>query len=577
MIRSGLLVTFILSIPLVLQLTPLEILKLKTFDSFVKQQEPSGYFTILDITEEDIQAEGGYPIPRQRLAEIQDELVSKGAIGVGWVLSFIDKDRFGGDTYFISSLTTTTIVATFQHDNQIYPQATGTVVLGDEASGIPLSGYLSNIDGIANIAIEGMVSAPVDVDNLVRRVPLLYKIPDGWTPSFGTQVLKTLVGADTYVIKTNEYGLEEVRVRGLPAVKVDNLGRKWISWVKTPRTTLNDMDVEGKFVFVGVTAKGVMPQVAVPTGLVYPHDVQAALAESILIEDSPYIPDWHLGAELAILVILVFLIWLVSSFMGIFWSVVLVITIFGSTGLFGLYMINKGILLDVSYTLIAEFVSAATAYYFSFRKQFKLRQQIKKQFEHYLDPRQIKRLQDNPELLRLGGEKRYCTFLFTDVRGFTALSETLDPEEVTKIMNEALTIQTKAVQDHGGMVDKYIGDAMMAIFNAPIDLDNHEDQAIAAALQMRDEINKAQLAVRIGIGLNTGKAVLGNMGSNSRFDYTAIGDAVNTAARLESATKEAGVDLLIGETTAQATKYELQSLEPIAVKGKKDKLRIYTL
>ena len=189
MIRSGLLVTFILSIPLVLQLTPLEILKLKTFDSFVKQQEPSGYFTILDITEEDIQAEGGYPIPRQRLAEIQDELVSKGAIGVGWVLSFIDKDRFGGDTYFISSLTTTTIVATFQHDNQIYPQATGTVVLGDEASGIPLSGYLSNIDGIANIAIEGMVSAPVDVDNLVRRVPLLYKIPDGWTPSFGTQVL----------------------------------------------------------------------------------------------------------------------------------------------------------------------------------------------------------------------------------------------------------------------------------------------------------------------------------------------------------------------------------------------------
>ena len=282
-----------------------------------KQQEPSGYFTILDITEEDIQAEGGYPIPRQRLAEIQDELVSKGAIGVGWVLSFIDKDRFGGDTYFISSLTTTTIVATFQHDNQIYPQATGTVVLGDEASGIPLSGYLSNIDGIANVAIEGMVSAPVDVDNLVRRVPLLYKIPDGWTPSFGTQVLKTLVGADTYVIKTNEYGLEEVRVRGLPAVKVDNLGRKWISWVKTPRTTLTDMDVEGKFVFVGVTAKGVMPQVAVPTGLVYPHDVQAALAESILIEDSPYIPDWHLGAELAILVILVFLIWLVSSFMGI--------------------------------------------------------------------------------------------------------------------------------------------------------------------------------------------------------------------------------------------------------------------
>ena len=157
------------------------------------------------------------------------------------------------------------------------------------------------------------------------------------------------------------------------------------------------------------------------------------------------------------------------------------------------------------------------------------------------------------------------------------MSERLDPQEVISIMNQALTIQTKAVQAHGGMVDKFIGDAMMAIFNAPLDLDKHEDKAIAAARQMRDEINKAQLDIRIGIGLCSGLAVLGNTGSSSRFDYTAIGDAVNTAARLESATKDVGVDLLIGETTAQATKYKLQSLEPIQVKGKTNKLRIYTL
>ena len=578
MIRLGLLVTAVLAIPLALQLPALEILKLKTFDSLVKEQEPSGYFTILNITEEDVRAEGGYPLPRQRLAQIQQELVDRGAIGVGWVISFVDADRFGGDPVFINYLKSDipTVVATFEYPNQVYPKPTGTVMLGELSNGIPLDGYLPNIPEIADVTLEGMVSAKVDVDNLVRRLPLLLQTPDGWIPSFGTQVLKTLVGADTFIIKGNEAGIEEIKVRGLPQTKVDSLGRQWVSWVKTKETTLADMDVAGTFVFVGVTAKGVMPQLATPVGLLEPHKIQAALAESMLV-DSPSIPYWHLSAELGLLVILVFLIWLVSSFSGVWLGLGLNFAIFGSTAIYGLHMINKGILLDVSYTLVAEFVSSSVAYYLNFRKQHKLRQQIKKQFEHYLDPRQVAELQKDPSLLKLGGEKRYCTFLFTDVRGFTAMSERLDPQEVISIMNQALTIQTKAVQAHGGMVDKFIGDAMMAIFNAPLDLDKHEDKAIAAALQMRDEINKAQLDIRIGISVNSGEVVLGNSGSSSRFDYTAIGDAVNTAARLESATKDVGVDLLIGETTAQATKYKLQSLEPIQVKGKTNKLRIYTL
>jgi adenylate cyclase len=578
MIRLGLLVTAVLAIPLALQLPALEILKLKTFDSLVEEQEPSGHFTILNITEEDVRAEGGYPLPRQRLAQIQQALVDRGAIGVGWVISFVDADRFGGDPVFINYLKSDIpiVVATFEYPNQVYPEPTGTVMLGELSDGIPLDGYLPNIPEIADVTLEGMVSAKVDVDNLVRRLPLLLQTPDGWIPSFGTQVLKTLAGADTFIIKGNQAGIEEIKVRGLPQTKVDSLGRQWVSWVKTKETTLANMDVAGTFVFVGVTAKGVMPQLATPVGLLEPHKIQAALAESMLV-DSPSIPYWHLSAELALLVILVFLIWLISSFSGVWLGLGLNFAIFGSTAIYGLYMINKGILLDVSYTLVAEFMSGSIAYYLNYRKQHKLRQQIKKQFEHYLDPRQVAQLQKDPSLLKLGGEKRYCTFLFTDVRGFTAMSEKLDPQEVISIMNQALTIQTKAVQAHGGMVDKFIGDAMMAIFNAPLDLDKHEDKAIAAACQMRDEINKAQLDIRIGIGLCSGIAVLGNTGSESRFDYTAIGDAVNTAARLESATKDVGVDLLIGETTAQATKYKLQSLEPIQVKGKTNKLRIYTL
>ena len=578
MIRIGLALITLLALPLALQVTPLEILKLKVFDTFVEKHKPSEYFTILNITDSDVRAEGGYPFPRQRLAEINDEIMAKGALGVGFVISFIDKDRFGGDSLFLNSIQQhSTVVATFETDNALYPKPTGTVLLGEETIGIQLQGYMPNIPMIADVALEGMVSAPVDADNLVRRLPLLLQTPDGWIPSFGTQVLKSLVGADTFIIKTNAAGIEEIRVRGLPQTKVDSLGRQWISWVDTPQTTLQEMAVKDKFVFVGVTAKGVMPQLATSSGqLLEPHKIQAALAESMLIPNSPYIPYWHLVAELSALLILCLLIWLVSSFLGLTWSITLGSVIFCSTALYGYYTIRTGLLLDFSYTLIAEFVTASVAYYLNFRKQYKLRQQIKKQFEHYLDPRQVKRLQDNPSLLKLGGEKRYCTYLFTDVRGFTVLSETKPPEEVTAIMNKALTIQAKAVQEHGGMVDKYIGDAMMAIFNAPMDLAKHEEAAIKAALQIKHEMQVAELGIDIGIGINAGEAVLGNMGSDARFDYTAIGDAVNTAARLESATKEVGVDLLIGESTAQAVDYELQSLKPIKVKGKAKPLKIYT-
>ena len=565
--------------PLLMQVTPLEILKLKTFDYLVPTYQPSGNFVVLDITEDEVSAEGGWPFPRQRLAEIHNDILQKGALGVGWVLSFVDKDRFGGDSEYILAVSqsSSSIVATFSFDNKKYPQPTGTVILGPDVQGIELPGHLPNIDGVSGRVLEGVVSAPVDVDNLVRRLPLLYEIPDGWVPSFGTQVLKALTGSDSYIIKTNDYGIEEVRVRGIPAVPTDSLGRKWISWVETPKTTLTEMNVAGKFVFVGVTAKGIFPQLATPVGLLEPHKIQAALSESILIQDSPRIPDWHLGAEFLFLVFFVSVVWLVTQYLGIWNGLICFFLIFCSTGVLGAQMATRGILLDFSYNLIAQFITGAVSFYLNYQKQYKLRQQIKKQFEHYLDPRQVKRLQDNPDLLKLGGEKRYCTYLFTDVRGFTSLSEKLEPEEVTEIMNKALTIQANAVQRNGGMVDKYIGDAMMAIFNAPMDLMHHEEIAVKTGIQIRDEIKAAELGIDIGIGINSGPAVVGNMGSDSRFDYSAIGDAVNTAARLESATKDRKVDILIGKSTEDLCGYHLKKLEPIAVKGKSKPLEIYTI
>ena len=568
----------ILALPLVFQSTPTEILKLKVFDYLVPKQEPSGYFTILNITEEDINNEGGWPIPRKRLGDIHKEIIDAGATGVGWVISFPHPDRFGGDEYFAESLSYgTSILASFEYPNQIYPKTVGTVIKGPDIGGMLSMGVVQNTDSLRNKYIqEGISAAPVDVDNLVRRIPLLLKTPDGYVSSFGTEVLKTLVGARTYVITTNDLGIQEIAVRGIPPVKTDSLGRKWISWVDTPQTTLQEMNVKDKFVFVGVTAPGVMPQVATPTGLLEPHKIQAALAESILIENSPSVPDWHLAAEILILLIFVSLVWLTINYFNVVKGASIVGIILLTTGFLGVFSVQKGYLIDFSWTFVSQIITSTISFYLNYQKQYKLRQEIKKQFEHYLDPRQVKQLQDNPSLLKLGGEKKEATFLFTDVRGFTSLSEKLQPEQVTELMNQALTIQSNAVQEHGGMVDKYIGDAMMAIFNAPLNLPEHQNQAILAAQKIQENMQVADMPLKIGIGVNTGEAVIGNMGSDTRFDYSAIGDCVNTAARLESATKDVGVDILIGENTAKNCDFELKSLKSIKVKGKSKYLKIYT-
>ena len=579
-------ILILLSLPLIFQSTPTEILKLKTFDGLVKQYEPSGNFVILNITEEDVENEGGYPFPRKRLAEIQVELINSGAIGVGWVISFPQADRMGGDQLFATTLGyAPSVIAMFEDGKNKYPKPTGTVVKGNDVRAIVSMGVKENLNTLKDNTLQGLAIAPTEVDLLVRRIPLLVQTPDNnWIPSFGTQVYKSLFNVKTYIIKTNDNGIEEISIRGIPPVKTDSLGRKWISWVDTPQTNLKEMNVENKFVFVGITANGVMPQIATPVGLLEPHKIQAALAESILIQDSPFIPDWGLAVEIAIFVFFVSLTWLVITSLGVTIGVSIGIFFMLLTAYTGYVFIDKGILIDVTWTLISQFIAGSIGFYLKFREQYKLRQQIKKQFEHYLDPRQVKQLQKNPDLLKLGGEKRYATFLFTDVRGFTSLSETLEPEQVTYIMNKALTAQQTAVQSHGGMVDKYIGDAMMAIFNAPIDLDNHETKALCCAIDIQKNMNELNIelatqgipAIQIGIGINTGFAVIGNMGSENRFDYTAIGDAVNVAARLESGTKNAGVDLLIGQTTENEIEFDLIPLDPIVAKGKSEKLQVYT-
>jgi CHASE2 domain-containing sensor protein len=189
-------ILIILVLPLLYQSTPTEILKLKVFDYLVPKQDPSGYFTILNINEEDINKEGGYPIPRKRLGEIHTEIMSNGALGVGWVISFPHPDRLGGDKEFAESLQQgTSILAMFEAPNQIYPKTIGTVIQGPDVSGMLSKGVVQNTNNLRNYIQQGIAAAPSDIDNLVRRMPLLLKTPDGYVSSFGTEVLKSLVGA----------------------------------------------------------------------------------------------------------------------------------------------------------------------------------------------------------------------------------------------------------------------------------------------------------------------------------------------------------------------------------------------
>ena len=577
-------------IPVTFEVELLEVLKLKTFDALVTEQEPSGNFTILNITEEDVNTEGGYPFPRQRLAEIQIELLEAGAIGVGWVIAFPHPDRMDGDAQFAEALSyAPSVLPLFETNNNLYPKTTGTVIMGEDIGGYQVQGVLNNIPILSEYANEGIAVAQTDVDNLIRRLPLLMRTPEGWVSAYGTEVLKVLLDSSTYIIKTNENGIEEIIVQGLPPVSVDSLGRKWISWVDTPQTTLQEMNVEGTFVFIGVTASGVMPQLATPVGLLEPHKIQAALAESILIQDSPQIPDYAIAAELLMLLLSVTATWVFINSLGITLGVFLSTCVLILTSVAGVYFIKGGLLLDVTWTLICQFITGTTAFYLRFREQYKLRQQIKKQFQKYLSPEMIEELQKHPEKLKLGGDRKELSFLFADIVGFTPISEAYmkndDPEGLVILINRFLDGMSKIVLANGGTIDKFMGDCLMAWWGAPLDCPKHAEMALKSAMEIElltEQMNKDIKAegldlppVVIGTGLNTGQCIVGNMGSEERFDYSVVGDAVNLAARLEVQTRTYDTPILVSEFTKNQVACDCKFIDEINVKGKEIPVKIY--
>ena len=576
-----------LVLPLLFQVTPLEILKLKTFDAFIPKQDPTGNFVVLDITEKDLEDLGGWPLPRKDLADLQIKLLEAGSYGQAWAFAFPQPDRLGGDEAFAEALSYgPSVLSVFESaSSDTFPPTVGTVILGEDlGNGYQARGVIENIDLLKQNAAQGVASAPTDVDGLVRQIPLLLRTLDGFAPSMALEILKQLTGQDTYIINMTD---NEIRIPSLPPISVDPLMRKWVSYVDTEVISLDNLEAaQDKYVIIGSSAGG-LGQISTPVGLINSHFLQAALAESILLPNSPRIPEWHLGAEIAIFLIFVLCIWLLTNKLSMSLGLVLTILSLFALAYGGYWFIQAGILLDVTWTLIGSFITGSVSYYLRFREQYKLRQQIRDQFKTYLSPEYVDMIIKDPGLMKLGGERKEMSFLFMDIVGFTPISEAHkdNPEDLVDLINSFLDRMTKILLSNGATIDKYMGDCIMAWWNYPIPCEDHRTKALLAGKAIEKEAKiiaeeyqaKGLPLIAVGTGISTGNAIVGGMGSELRMDLSVIGDAVNLGARLEGQTRNYEANTLFPlETIKGVDDMIFDYVDEIQVKGKEEKIKIYT-
>ncbi len=567
---------------------PFQILELKTFDGLIMSRDTVQDEAILlvDIDEEAVEHWAGYPLARTVYAALITR--TQGVPGI--TVAFPDRDIHGRDEDFQIALDQIPTVLSFIASTQASEGGphVGTAQLG---GGNPAE-WLYQYPGILRSALKsegvGLISTSPELDGVVRRIPLAISVEDRIYPSFALEMLRLGTGDPSYQVKTEETGVEWIRLPQYNAIKTSENGTIWANWnTKFYRqTALEYMEnpIPAPFVIFGVTAEGVAPLVATPAGVKYPHDIQGAVLNTIINGNALSQPSWSFAAELGVLLIGITLILLASS--SIYFSLPVILTLLGGLGFTSWKLVESSYLFDVSSTIVILFLFWAIVSFRSFITQYLLRLQIKQQFGTYVSPAQVEILQKDPSQLRLGGVTKRMTFLFSDIRGFTPISEKYqkDPQKLVEIVNRFLTNQTEIIQKHEGCIDKYMGDCIMAFWNAPLDVEDQERKATEAALEMREalgelnEIFKAEGVPEIhtGCGINTGLCVVGNMGSNSRFDYSVLGDSVNLAARLESSCKTYETDLIISEFSL-VDGYEYEFLDEVIVKGKSEPVKIYTI
>jgi adenylate cyclase len=450
---------------------------------------------------------------------------------------------------------------------------------------IPLLG--DNVDGV------GVVNTTPEIDGVVRRLPLLMRVGEEVYPSVALEVIRVAVGDPSYQVKATEGGVIALRVPKFKTVKTDQYARIWLRWNKEfPTLSITDdfTSVAGKTVIIGNTAEGISTIIATPRGEQYSHTAMAVSLQTVLNGENIVRLDTATFLEYAAAGVLAVLIILLAAFAPYWLVAAVLLTVWTGTAYGAYFYFTKHLQLwDASWIILVTTITGFHAVFNRFVKEFSLKQQIKKQFGTYLSPDMVAQLQKNPDLLKLGGDSRELSIMFTDVRGFTAISEHYgkDVQGLTKIMNRYMTAMTAEILENKGTIDKYIGDAQMAFWNAPLDDSNHAENAVRTAVKMLDSLKSFNEEIQqegipafgMGMGINTAEVVVGNMGSDQRFDYTCLGDGVNLAARLEGQSKNYGVFIVLGEETAKQVdnKIDVFELDCIAVKGKTIGVRIYTV
>jgi len=576
-----------------------ESVRLRYFDTLITSPRtitaPTNIATV-NIDEAALAQHGQWPLDRRVLARLVRDLYDRGAGLVVLNVLMSEPDRQGGDAVLARTLREYPVVLPNVPGEQARNRARqpGAAVVGSQYLGtiVEYPNILANIPALENAAMgTGTINTMTEIDGVTRRVPLIATIGDKLYPSLAMETLRVVVGDSTFQVKLSEIGVEKMRVPKFGAINTDNLGRIWIDWAATtPSYSMMDLplDLDRAIVVVGPTAAGISNPVPTARGAVWPHELQAAVIATMANDTNIQRPDWADGGEiLAILISGVILLFLTRwTYAGLATVVVLAV---GGIGVSQYAYHNFLFLFDATAYGAGIILVALHAYGVKFVSEFLQKQQIKRQFGTYLSPAMVEKLQQNPELLKLGGESRELSIMFTDVRGFTSISEHYgeDVQGLTKIMNRYMTAMTAKIIDNQGTLDKYIGDAQMAFWNAPLDDPDHALHAVATALEMMgslDAFNKEITTEGVppfgmGLGINTGTVVVGNMGSSQRFDYTCLGDSVNLASRLEGQSKPYGVKIVLGPKTAQQvnTDYLVLPLDCIAVKGKKDGVDIFTV
>ena len=583
--------------------TLVQVAKLKAFDYQLQNEKNVVDDNLIYVTlgEKSIEENGQWPWPRDKIANLIWELRQEGAGIIVLPILFSEEDRFGKDQELWDALNMNGVIIAQTGSSQ--KTTTGVfrpvnMVGGNKDASNNLFTYNGMLPPIFNSDGVGVINTAPEIDGVVRRVPLLINVQNELYPNIAVEALRVMFGVSNYYMKTTPYGIDSIRVKGFPIkrgiIKTDDRARIFLRWNTEIQTLDYKTDalypVEGKTVIIGLTAEGLANPLATPMGEKYPHEIIGATLSTIILGETVSRPMWadlyELGAILAMGIIIVIAAALLP-YMVIFGLMI-------GTGvgiIYGVgYFFTKELwLLDPTMPLFMLTLVGLHGIFNRFVKEFQLKQQIKKQFGTYLSHAMVQKLQKNPELLKLGGDTRYMTFLFCDIRGFTPISEQYktNPQGLTELVNRFLTPMTNIIMENDGTIDKYMGDCIMAFWNAPLDVSDQEGKAVKTAVKMLEHLkvlNKeleidGMLPINIGIGINSGSVVVGNMGSDQRFDYSVLGDAVNLAARLEGQSKGYGVKTIIGEDTAKEIDdmFAVLELDKIAVKGKTEGVKIFTV